>query len=43
MKRLVRDVAKLQSILNYSHPSLTLDCIGMTAEEIEKDFETFKL
>lgn len=38
-----RDVAKLQRILNHSHPSITLDYIGITAEEIEKDFETFKL
>ncbi|WP_046181184.1 tyrosine-type recombinase/integrase [Domibacillus tundrae] len=38
-----RDVAKLQRILNHSHPSITLDYIGITAEEIEKDFEMFKL
>jgi integrase len=38
-----KDVAKLQSILNHSHPAITLDYIGITAEEIEKDFETFKL
>lgn len=38
-----KDVAKLQSILNHSHPSITLDYIGITSEEIEQDFETFKL
>ncbi|MCP3762544.1 site-specific integrase [Domibacillus sp. A3M-37] len=37
------DVAKLQKILNHSHPAITLDYIGITAEEIEKDFDTFKL
>lgn len=38
-----KDVAKLQAILNHSHPSITLRYIGITEEEIEKDLESFVL
>lgn len=38
-----RDVAKLQSILNHSHPSITLKYIGITDEEIEKELDNFVL
>lgn len=38
-----RDVAALQSILNHSHPSITLKYIGITDEEIENSLQTFKL
>lgn len=38
-----KDVAKLQAILNHSHPSITLRYIGITEEEIEKDLENFVL
>lgn len=38
-----RDVAKLQMILNHSHPQITLRYIGITDEEIENDLENFVL
>lgn len=38
-----KDVAKLQSILNHSHPEITLTYIGITDEEIEKELDTFVL
>lgn len=38
-----RDVAKLQMILNHSHPQITLRYIGITDEEIEHDLENFVL
>lgn len=38
-----RDVAKLQTILNHSHPSITLRYIGITDEEIENDLQCFVL
>jgi integrase len=38
-----KDVAKLQMILNHSHPSITLKYIGITDEEIEEDLITFSL
>ncbi|SDZ34453.1 Phage integrase family protein [Thermoactinomyces sp. DSM 45892] len=38
-----KDVAKLQMILNHSHPSITLRYIGITNEEIENDLLSFKL
>jgi len=38
-----KDVAKLQSILNHSHPEITLHYIGITDEEIENSLQTFKL
>lgn len=38
-----KDVAKLQMILNHSHPQITLDYIGITAEEIEESMKEFKL
>lgn len=37
------DVAKLQKILNHSHPSITLTYIGITDQEIEEDLESFVL
>lgn len=37
------DVAKLQMILNHSHPQITLTYIGITQEEIDNDLENFKL
>jgi integrase len=36
-----KDVAKLQMILNHSHPSITLKYIGITDEEIEDSFKGF--
>jgi len=33
-----KDVAKLQIILNHSHPEITLKYIGITDEEIEDSF-----
>lgn len=38
-----KDVAKLQNILNHSHPAITLRYIGITDEEIEKELDTFVL
>lgn len=38
-----KDVAKLQTILNHSHPQITLTYIGITEEEIENDLNTFVL
>lgn len=38
-----RDVAKLQKILNHTHPDITLLYIGITDEEIEADLESFVL
>lgn len=38
-----RDVAKLQAILNHSHPEITLRYIGITDEEIENDLNHFVL
>ena len=38
-----KDVAKLQAILNHSHPEITLRYIGITDEEIEKDLQNFVL
>lgn len=38
-----KDVAKLQAILNHSHPEITLHYIGITDEEIESSLQTFKL
>lgn len=43
MYKQTRDVAKLQRLLNHSHPSITLAYIGITDEEIERDLETFVL
>lgn len=38
-----KDVAKLQSLLNHSHPKITLRYIGITDEEIENDLNNFVL
>ena len=38
-----KDVAKLQSLLNHSHPEITLRYIGITDEEIEADLQHFVL
>lgn len=38
-----KDVAKLQQILNHSHPQITLRYIGITEEEIEKELDNFVL
>ncbi|EEM68408.1 PCZ2.8 [Bacillus thuringiensis serovar andalousiensis BGSC 4AW1] len=38
-----KDVAKLQKILNHSHPEVTLIYIGITAEEIEDSLNEFVL
>jgi integrase len=38
-----KDVAKLQMILNHSHPEVTLRYIGITDEEIEEELDFFKL
>jgi integrase len=38
-----KDVAKLQMILNHSHPQITLTYIGITEEQIENDMKHFKL
>ncbi|MDH5164533.1 tyrosine-type recombinase/integrase [Heyndrickxia oleronia] len=38
-----KDVAKLQMILNHSHPEITLTYIGITEEEIEEDLQNFVL
>lgn len=38
-----KDVAKLQKILNHSHPDITLRYIGITDEEIEKELDSFVL
>ena len=38
-----KDVAKLQMILNNSHPEITLRYISITAEEIEKELDNFVL
>lgn len=38
-----KDVAKLQMILNHSHPEITLRYIGITAEEIENSLNDFVL
>ncbi|MEX3711212.1 tyrosine-type recombinase/integrase [Cytobacillus horneckiae] len=37
------NIAKLQKILNHSHPSITLTYIGITDEEIEEDLLNFSL
>ncbi|KLA27753.1 hypothetical protein B4080_4492 [Bacillus cereus] len=38
-----KDVAKLQAILNHSHPQITLTYIGITEEEIEDSLNEFVL
>lgn len=38
-----KDVAKLQNLLNHSHPQITLRYIGITDEEIEEDLNHFVL
>jgi integrase len=38
-----KDVAKLQNLLNHSHPDITLRYIGITEEEIEEDLQQFVL
>lgn len=38
-----KDVAKLQMVLNHSHPEITLRYIGITDEEIENDLLDFYL
>lgn len=38
-----KDVARLQKILNHSHPEVTLTYIGITAEEIEDSLNEFVL
>ena len=38
-----KDVAKLQNLLNHSHPDITLRYIGITEEEIEEDLQRFVL
>jgi integrase len=38
-----KDVAKLQMILNHSHPEITLKYIGITDEEIENSLNNFVL
>lgn len=38
-----KDVAKLQAILNHTHPAITLRYIGITDEEIEEDLNNFVL
>ncbi|MFE9076916.1 tyrosine-type recombinase/integrase [Bacillus mobilis] len=38
-----KDVAKLQAILNHSHPQITLTYIGITEEEIEDSLNQFVL
>jgi integrase len=38
-----KDVAQLQTILNHSHPQITLRYIGITEEEIEDSLSTFVL
>jgi integrase len=38
-----RDIAKLQQILNHSHPEITLRYIGITQEEIEDSLNEFVL
>jgi integrase len=38
-----KDVAKLQQILNHSHPEITLRYIGITEEEIEDSLNNFVL
>jgi integrase len=38
-----KDVAKLQIILNHSHPRITLKYIGITDEEIEDSLNDFVL
>jgi integrase len=38
-----KDVAKLQQILNHSHPEITKTYIGITAEEIEEELNNFIL
>ncbi|NMD72798.1 tyrosine-type recombinase/integrase [Bacillus sp. DNRA2] len=38
-----KDIAKLQEILNHSHPNITKRYIGITAEEIEDSLAGFKL
>lgn len=34
-----KDIATLQSILNHSHPEITLRYIGITDEEIENSLQ----
>ena len=34
---------KINSLLNQSHPSITLRSIGITGEQIEDKLKTFKL
>ncbi|MCA0992971.1 tyrosine-type recombinase/integrase [Guptibacillus hwajinpoensis] len=38
-----KDVARLQRILNHTHPKVTLDYIGITDEEIEDSLDNFSL
>lgn len=38
-----KDIATLQTILNHSHPEITLRYIGITDEEIENSLSTFVL
>jgi integrase len=39
----MRNVAKLQMLLNHSHPEVTLKYIGITEEEIEDSLIDFVL
>lgn len=41
--RQTKDVAQLQTILNHSHPSITLRYIGITDEEIQNSLDEFVL
>lgn len=41
--QMYRDVALLQSILNHSHPSVTLRYIGINQEMMDKSLENFSL
>lgn len=38
-----KDIAQLQNILNHSHPSITLNYIGITDEQVEDSLKGFKL
>ena len=38
-----KDVAELQMLLNHTHPKITLDCIGITGEQIENNMKSFSL
>ncbi|MFJ5772554.1 tyrosine-type recombinase/integrase [Psychrobacillus sp. NPDC093180] len=41
--RQFKDIAELQTILNHSHPQITLDYIGITDEQIENNMKNFVL